>query len=84
MRWLLSTTDLLIWPNRNVPSTTTTITEITSVLVTTWSWSERRQMLRVLPAARRTRRRTPPRIWRSVRLRVRFFFVGGTAGRGEG
>ncbi len=60
--WLLCTTELLICWNRNVPSTTTTITEITSVLVTTWRCSERRQMLRVLPAARRTRRRTPPRI----------------------
>ena len=57
---------------RKTPSTATTTTEITSVLVTTRSCRERRHSRRTRPAARRARLRTPRAICRSVRRRVRF------------
>ncbi|GAA4579135.1 hypothetical protein GCM10023194_03920 [Planotetraspora phitsanulokensis] len=55
----LLSTDVAIDCMRKTPSTATTAIEITSVLVTTLSWSERRQIRRTLPAARRARLRTP-------------------------
>ncbi|GAA3471448.1 hypothetical protein GCM10018965_060010 [Nonomuraea roseola] len=70
-----STTEVLIWSTRKTPRTATTVTEITSVLVMTWSWSERRHVLRTMPTARLARRLTPPRIWRIV-LRRGLLFDG--------
>ncbi|GAA0843181.1 hypothetical protein GCM10009525_58510 [Streptosporangium amethystogenes subsp. fukuiense] len=54
--------------------------EMTIVLVTTRSWSERQKTRRTLPAARRVRRRTPRSNWRGVRRR--FFGAGGISGSG--
>ncbi|GIH72921.1 hypothetical protein Mth01_51740 [Sphaerimonospora thailandensis] len=62
-------TDAVIDCMRNTPSTTTTAIDSTSVLVTTRNCSERRQLRRSLPAARRARLRTPRAIWPGVRRR---------------
>ncbi|GAA2992721.1 hypothetical protein GCM10017559_11160 [Streptosporangium longisporum] len=54
--------------------------EMTIVLVTTRSWSERQKIRRTRPAARRVRRRAPRSSWRGVRRRL--FGAEGITGSG--
>ncbi|GLW96002.1 hypothetical protein Misp02_00890 [Microtetraspora sp. NBRC 16547] len=78
-----STIDLTMDCIRKTPRTATTVIEMTSVLVTTWSWSDRRQTPRAPRTARRAHRRTPRAICRGL-LRPRFFAGAGIAGRPGG